>query len=296
MEFLIMFLILAVVIILTLNFSHLFHPRIRLDLETEEKKPKAKSFFSLFAYLLKPLGLINRPLAKFPYAIKLGKRLEALKITLSTAELLGIKEILFLVGGVLTSILFSFRFMLIGALFAFFAPDFILAFKINAKKREIARVLPESIDILNMCISAGLDFLTSIQWIVDKAKGNPFIEQLQVMASEIHVGKPRIDALKDMGRRLDCPEVASFVRTLVLADRMGTPVAEAFRILSEDMRAMRFQRGERFAMKASIKILFPLMFCILPVILIVVAGPIIIKFSSGELFPGGGAAKGGMGF
>jgi tight adherence protein C len=66
---------------------------------------------------------------------------------------------------------------------------------------------------------------------------------------------------------------------------MGTSIEEAFRNLSEDTRDKRFQSGERYAIKASLKILFPLIFCILPAILIVVAGPIIIKFSTGGLIP-----------
>jgi tight adherence protein C len=88
-----------------------------------------------------------------------------------------------------------------------------------------------------------------------------------------------------MAKRLQIPDISSFVRTVIQSERMGTSVAEAFRNLSEDTRNSRFQTGERYAIKASLKILFPLLFCILPVILIVVAGPIIIKFTQGELFP-----------
>jgi tight adherence protein C len=105
-----------------------------------------------------------------------------------------------------------------------------------------------------------------------------------LVLKEINVGKPRIEALKDMSKRLAIPDVTSFVRTLVQADRMGTPVEEAFRILSEDTRIRRFHRGERQAMKAPLKMLIPLIFCILPVILIIVAGPILLKFIRGDMF------------
>jgi tight adherence protein C len=101
------------------------------------------------------------------------------------------------------------------------------------------------------------------------------------------LGKPRVEALRDMSRRLNIPDVTSFVRTLVQADRMGTPVEEAFRILSEDTRMRRFHRGERQAMKAPLKMLIPLIFCILPVILIIVAGPILIRFMKEGAFGAG---------
>jgi len=107
-----------------------------------------------------------------------------------------------------------------------------------------------------------------------------------LVLKEINVGKPRVEALRDMAKRLDIPDVTSFVRTLIQADRMGTPVEEAFRILSEDSRMRRFHRGERMAMTAPLKMLIPLIFCILPVILIIVAGPILIRFIKEGLFAG----------
>ena len=102
------------------------------------------------------------------------------------------------------------------------------------------------------------------------------------------MGKPRVQALRDMAKRVDIPDVTSFVRILVQADRMGTPVEETFRILSEDTRIRRFHRGERQAMKAPLKMLIPLVFCILPVILIIVAGPILIRFMKQGIFGGAG--------
>ena len=95
-----------------------------------------------------------------------------------------------------------------------------------------------------------------------------------------------MQALKDMARRLDIPEVSSFVQALVQAERMGTPVSETFGIISEDTRLQRFRRGERIALQAPIKILFPLIFCILPVIGIIVGGPVILQFLQGGVFGG----------
>ena len=92
-----------------------------------------------------------------------------------------------------------------------------------------------------------------------------------------------MEALKGMSKRLNIPEVSSFVRNLIQAERMGTPVEETFQIISDDVRMRRSYRGKREAMKSSIKMLIPLIVFILPVILIIVAGPILIDFMKGGI-------------
>jgi tight adherence protein C len=160
--------------------------------------------------------------------------------------------------------------------------------KIAQRKYAIARLLPETVDLLGLCVEAGLDFTTAVKWVIDKTPMNPMMEELAFVLEEIKWGKSRSQALKDMSRRLNISEVSSFVQTLVLAERMGTPVAEAFMILSEDTRMMRYHRGERFALQAPIKILIPLIFCILPVIGIVIGAPILLEFMKGAAFAIGG--------
>jgi tight adherence protein C len=98
------------------------------------------------------------------------------------------------------------------------------------------------------------------------------------MMQEINVGKPRRDALRDMARKYELPDLSTFSRTLIQADRMGTSVIEALNILSEDMREARFRRGEAMALKAPLKMLVPLLFFIFPVVAILVAGPVFLDF------------------
>jgi len=140
--------------------------------------------------------------------------------------------------------------------------------------------------LLGLCVEAGLDFTTSMKWVIEKVPTNPMIEELSFVLEEIKWGKSRTQALRDMAKRLNIPEISSFVQTLVQAERMGSPVAEAFNILSEDTRLQRFNRGERIAMQAPIKILIPLIFCILPVIAIIIGGPIFLQFMQGGIFKG----------
>lgn len=227
-----------------------------------------------------------RFISNLPYFKDLQSDIKVLNINLEIGRLILLKIVMVVLLGAAAFILFSPLYALVAAPIGFFIPDLILVKKIKAKKEAIVRMLPETIDLLELCIGAGLDFTASIVWLMDKTEANPFIEQLKVVLNEIQVGKSRTQALKDMAKRLRIPDVSSFVRTVLQAERMGTSVEEAFKNLSEDTRAMRFQAGERYAIKASLKILFPLLFCILPVILIVVAGPIIIKFTQGGLMPG----------
>lgn len=175
---------------------------------------------------------------------------------------------------------------IIGCAIGYLVPEIWLTKKISKRKDAIARVLPETVDLLGLCVEAGLDFTTATKWVIDKVPTNPLIEELAFVLEEIKWGKPRTQALRDMAKRLNVSEVSSFVQTLVQAERMGTPVSEAFMILSEDTRLQRFHRGERFAMQAPIKILIPLIFCILPVIAIVIGGPIFLQFMQGGMLKG----------
>ena len=104
------------------------------------------------------------------------------------------------------------------------------------------------------------------------------IDELKNMIQEINVGKPRRDALRDMARKYELPDLSTFARTLIQADRMGTSVSDALNILSEDMREARFRRGEAVAMKAPLKMLIPLLLFIFPVVAILVAGPVFLDF------------------
>jgi Flp pilus assembly protein TadB len=237
-------------------------------------------------FIQKTAAIINKPFQGLPYLKGLQQNAEFLRITFGAMEILLFKELLLIAGAIIFAIIFSPLFAIVGAFIGFVLPDFILAGKVRTKKELIEKVFPETVDLLDLCIGAGLDFLTSLRWVIDKSVKNPFIEQLEVVLNEIRIGKSRSEALKDMAKRVKISDISSFSRTIIQAERMGISIEEALRRLSEDTRDLRFQRGERYAIKASLKILAPLIFCILPVILIVVAGPIIIKFSQGDLLSG----------
>jgi tight adherence protein C len=250
---------------------------------------KIKESESAFSFFLSPFAPLNEGLLK---ALKIEKSLKnkmyLAKWKTTPGEFMAGKELL-AIGLPLILFLLGVKQMVwlsIAAIIGLMFPDIILNSRVKKRKYSIVRILPETIDLLGLCVGAGLDFMAAVRWVVDKVKPNPMIEELVLVLKEINVGKPRVEALRDMAKRLDIPDVTSFVRTLIQADRMGTPVEEAFRILSEDSRMRRFHRGERMAMTAPLKMLIPLIFCILPVILIIVAGPILIRFIKEGLFAG----------
>jgi len=135
------------------------------------------------------------------------------------------------------------------------------------------------LNLISLCVGAGLDLILSLNWIIERSPvSSPLLDEFAVVLHEINVGQPRRQALRNMAKRLDIPEISSFVRIVVQAEKMGTPIGEALAMYAEEVREMRFERAERQALKAPIKMLFPLVFFILPVVGIIVGGPILIRF------------------
>jgi tight adherence protein C len=157
-------------------------------------------------------------------------------------------------------------------------PEFWLKGRIKHAKMIIIKDLPDAIDLLGLCVNAGLDFMLALKWVVDKSTPSVLMSELNTVMQEINVGKTRRDALKDLSTKYELTDLSSFSRTLIQADKMGTSVSEALNLLSEDMRIARFRRGEQLALKAPLKMLIPLLFFIFPVVGILVAGPILLDF------------------
>jgi len=164
----------------------------------------------------------------------------------------------------------------------FILPHFWLSIKVSKIKKELTKVMPDIIDLLNLCVNAGLDFMLALKWVVEKSEQSPFVQELRNLMQEISIGKSRRAALIALSQKYQVPDVSSFARTLIQADRMGTSIAQALDILSEDMRRRRFQRGEQQALKAPLKLLFPLLVFIFPVVLVIIAGPILLQFTSSK--------------
>ncbi|MDP2940625.1 MAG: type II secretion system F family protein [Candidatus Omnitrophota bacterium] len=253
-----------------------------LPLEKEISFEKKGFMRNLFSHI----SLINKPLAgAFRYG--LSRKLYSAKIKISIEEFFLIKELLIITLLVLFLPMIkqlSPIFYLVPIIVGFFLPDIWLIMKIKAIKQELVKNLPDAIDLLNLCVNAGLDFMLALKWVIDKSPANALIDELNLVMQEINLGRPRKDTLIDLAKRYDIAELSTFSRTLVQADRMGTSVAEALNILSEDMRLSRFRLGEQMALKAPIKLLFPLLVFIFPVVGIIIGAPIILQFLQTKTF------------
>ena len=174
--------------------------------------------------------------------------------------------------------------LVLAALAGFLLPDLWLRHKIDQRRRLIERDLPEAVDLLTLCVGAGGDFMNALNRVVREYRRCILTEELAVVIQEIRMGKRRREALRNFARRIEIPEVSSLVRTLVQADRMGTGIGEALRIHSEDSRLRRTNRAERFAARAPIKMLVPLLL-IMAAVVGIVATPIMMRFLQGHLLP-----------
>lgn len=241
--------------------------------------------------LLRFISLINRPLLPAQMRQRLNSDLAITKIKMIAEEFMFLQEV-FIVAllFVLVSVADKRHLPLAiaaGIGIGFLLPRFWLLSKANKVKREITRLLPDTIDLLTLCVNAGLDFMLALKWVVDKSQPSALTEELKNLMQEIGIGKSRRAALMSLSLKYQLPDVSSFTRSLIQADRMGTSVAQALEILSEDMRRRRFNRGEQQALKAPIKLLFPLLVFIFPVVIVIIAGPIFLQFMGSKGVFGG---------
>ncbi len=162
-------------------------------------------------------------------------------------------------------------------------PDFWLKGQVKKRQTAILKDLPHVIDLLNICVSSGLDFMVAVNRVIGEFRPSVLVQELRILIHEIQMGVSRREALKNFSRRINSQEIISFVRTLTQADRMGTPIGQALKMQAEEIRSARFQKGEEAALKAPIKLLLPLLVFIMPVVLIIVAGPILIQFTRGNM-------------
>ncbi|MDD5044358.1 MAG: type II secretion system F family protein [Candidatus Omnitrophica bacterium] len=172
---------------------------------------------------------------------------------------------------------------LFGAFFGFAMPRMWLNQKKKKRQQSIAKELPSVIDLLNLCVGSGIDFMLAVNRVIKDYKPCPLTDELTQLWQENNMGTPRKDALRNLSWRVNLPEMSSFVSTLIQADKMGTPISDALEIQAEQIRIKRFQRGEEQALQAPIKLLIPLIFFILPVVAIIVAAPILIQFLQGGI-------------
>jgi len=164
-----------------------------------------------------------------------------------------------------------------GLLWFYVFPGLWLRRAVLQRHRSIQRAMPFVLDLLTLSVEAGLDFMNAMQRIVEKRKVDAVGEEFIRVLREIQLGKTRRNALKDMAERVDQSELRSVVNALVQADELGVGIATILRIQSDQMRQRRFERAEKLANEAPVKMLFPLVAFIFPSVFLVLLGPIILQ-------------------
>ncbi|MGO4190673.1 type II secretion system F family protein [Arthrobacter sp. YAF17] len=158
---------------------------------------------------------------------------------------------------------------------AYFVPDILIHGRGAERQKAIEMELPNTLDQMLISVEAGLGFELAMARAGDNGKG-PLAEELVRTLQDMQVGRSRKDAYLAMAARTDVPDLRSFVRSVVQADTYGIALAGVLRAQAKQMRVKRRQRAEEKAMKLPVKVLFPLMFCILPVLFVVILGPAVI--------------------
>ncbi|MCJ8329859.1 MAG: type II secretion system F family protein, partial [Lentisphaeria bacterium] len=168
----------------------------------------------------------------------------------------------------------GFCMMIIGALY----PSFWLRGVIKLRHKSIQRELPNVLDLLTLSVEAGRDFLSALKEILANREPDPLGEELERVFREIQLGKQRRQALNSMSQRVQQADLSTVVDTLTQADELGVSIGHILRILGEQMRQKRFAYAEKLANESPVKLLFPLFIFIFPAVIIVMLGPVLLKY------------------
>ncbi len=164
-------------------------------------------------------------------------------------------------------------------LLGYYLPLLWLNSRVRKRQGALLRALPDGLDMLNVCVTAGLGFDAALSRVGERWD-NALADEFGRVVSEIRLGKVRREALQDFAARTEVTEIENFVATVVQADQLGVSIAKVLRTQAEQMRILRRQRAEELARQATIKLLFPLVFLIFPAMLAVLLGPAVPQLLS----------------
>jgi tight adherence protein C len=277
-----------------------------------ERRQAYRTLQAIRAVELRPADLRNRELARparerllkplYGAALTVGRRFtpagarDAIRRKLVMAgspfgwdaDRVLVAKVACLTGGVLLGLLVmavvSFAwplrvlaFLGIGLL-GYWVPNIVLANAVQRRQAEIRSALADSIDLLTICVEAGLGFDAALAHVSKNTSG-PLADEFYRTLQEVQLGRSRNEAMRNLADRSNVPELRAFVLAMVQADIFGVSVANVLRVQARDMRVKRRQLAEERAMKVPIKVLFPVLFCIFPALFVVILGPAIMRIA-----------------
>jgi tight adherence protein C len=160
----------------------------------------------------------------------------------------------------------------VGAIVGYYAPVLWLKQKVDARRAAIQKGLPDAMDLLVIAVDAGLGFDAALARVTDKYK-NALSDMFAKVLREVSLGRPRLEALDEMGRSSGVDDLHNFIQAIIQSEQFGTGIGKILRIQADDMRRRRRQRAQEKAAQATLKMLLPMVGCIFPVLWIVLLGP-----------------------
>src|SRR2546423_3992045 len=162
-----------------------------------------------------------------------------------------------------------------GAIFGYYLPVLWLKQKVDARRNEIQKGLPDALDLLVICVDAGLGFDASLARVTDKYR-NALSDLLSKALREVSLGRPRLEALDEMGRNSGVEDLHNFIQAVIQSEQFGTGIGKILRIQADEMRRKRRQRAQERGPQATLKMMLPMVGCIFPTLWIVLLGPAVL--------------------
>ena len=173
----------------------------------------------------------------------------------------------------------SMMIVIAAAISGYLLPTFWLSHRAENRKTEIFHSLPDILDLLTVCVEAGLSLDAGLMKTTEnyQNKNDPLIKEIQMVTLEVRAGKPRSEALKGLAERTMVEDIKSFVSMLIQTEKFGTSLGKTLRTYSDSLRMKRNQLAEERAAKTAVKMLIPLTFCVFPALLVVMLAPAFFK-------------------
>ncbi|MDQ6720285.1 MAG: type II secretion system F family protein [Candidatus Dormibacteraeota bacterium] len=177
-----------------------------------------------------------------------------------------------LLGILMASPLYMVVGLAIGAILGYYAPVLWLKQKVDARRAEIQKGLPDAMDLLVIAVDAGLGFDAALARVTDKYK-NALSDMFAKVLREVSLGRPRLEAMDEMGRSSGVDDLHNFIQAIIQSEQFGTGIGKILRIQADEMRRKRRQRAQEKAAQATLKMMLPMVGCIFPTLWIVLLGP-----------------------
>jgi len=176
------------------------------------------------------------------------------------------------IGLLLASVVYLVISLAAGAILGFYLPVLWLKQKVDARRSQIQKGLPDAMDLLVIAVDAGLGFDAALARVTDKYK-NALSDEFAKVLREVSLGRPRLEAMDEMGRSSGVEDLHNFIQAIIQSEQFGTGIGKILRIQADEMRRKRRQRAQEKAAQATLKMMLPMVGCIFPTLWIVLLGP-----------------------